>query len=770
MANVLGVTNASGVRVTEIRQNQNQIRPTEVGYIGLLGVTEKGPTDKVRIVSSLKEYNDIYGGFVEGFETPSVSEDFFDVAGGAGGIAVLRITDGNEVAASSDLYARRDLQTKIGTISAKNGGRWGGKFLRFVSDVANTSDITATTLTLDSGDQATFVTNELVGAKLKLSGVPNKSYKIVSNTASEITVVSDATMKFDLDNAGDSSNTGFAIELDNDGKAVSYIIGDGQIDPDNNFSLRILVDGNQVLVYNELSVDPTSKYYFVDVINKDPQNEFVSVSKTFTGEYNASARPANLYGKITNVTASVLTFNGYDTDVESPGGADPTFTIGTLSSGMVEQNITLTMTSTTQADVNSDVFGVLGTLNEGALFAAPNDYTPSIQIDNGGTALASGDVLKIRLTPLKENALAGGTLYPDKLNAPNVGFEIEANTVNTITVVSGSDLTDDGAIGDNFLAEFAVELKGGRDGNQVVDADYESALVTSTSLFNALENENLGFIRMSVPGVSSTSVTKKLVAYCDANDYLSVPEVPKSIKSASAVKTWVNSTIGRSDYFNALHTTTGTMVSRDPEKRRANVRVSRSILGVFHGRQSAIYGEYNGYYKVASGVSATLDGVLELDWDVSPNDAEQIQPVGITPIRRVGGNFVIFGAQLPSTNDDKEFVNKMQTMSNYKHILLRNFDATLFELNNQKTDLQLALAIDAFFRQEYTKGAIVAGENSGFRTGQEPACIIKVDSENNTAASRARGEKNATVIVNIVDTTNQVRFEIGQRGIEAVAQ
>lgn len=762
---VFGPIRGAGTQITEL-EGDKQIEAAALGYVGYGGILEKGPPRTLIPLSSPDLKTRRVGGYVSGSLVPDAMDDYFDLASGAGGIFAVRVTDGNEAKARYNLYARRGSLTPIGYLEAHNGGRWGGKLKRFTSDLSNINKLTNTTL--DTEDTTSFKTDEYAGGKIQLSGGSNpaKMYPIISNTAAGVfTVASDQTMLDDL-NAGTPADLRYYIYRENEGKALSVEVKDGDDNPDTEFGLFVYVDGEMVNPYSNLSMDPNSSRYWVDVINNDDANYEVTATDLWTGAITADIRPANVYGKIATVTATVLTAEISDFTINSPGGGDPTFALGTTADAMVAQKITITMTGATAGTAVSDKFGALGTVTLGTLFSPPtaaggalmNKWAPPFTVTAGGTALVATDTLVVNYKPFVADALIGGYVYPDKPNAKREKYRIVDNDHKTITAADGSDLTVSGAIGDEFLVEAAVEFEGGRDGNaDLSDADYTEQLWdTDNSPFNQLEGQNLGLVKFSNPGVTSTTVQKAGVNYAYSKNHQYRIEIPSGTTTDEGADEFVNETVGRNNYEVDIFPSFAYVA--DPEGNGEGKLKLVSTTGMVHGREARIAADYLGYHKAGAGTSAVLPRIVKLTTGDRKLDEEYLNPRGVNVIKKKAGNFVIWGDRVPSTDPTWKWKHQREQMSYYEHVLQENYDWIIFQLNDTSEQQRALASLQAFFEPEWTKGALNG------KTFQE-AASFKIDSENNTIATSEAGDMFADIILRLVGTVERFRIRIGKAGI-----
>jgi len=761
-----GPIRGAGTQIIE-REGDQPITPGALGWRGFVGLLEKGPTDELIWLSSPDIAKRRIGSYISDSLAPDAILDSFKTASGAGGVLAVRVTDGNEVQAQYNLYARRgSLLTPIGNLKAHNGGRWGGKLKRYTDDLALIGDLTNTTL--DTKDTSSFETDEWVGGYVQLSGGSNsaKQYPIIGNTsAGVITVAADQTMLDDL-NAGTPADLRYYLVRENESKALSVEIKDGDENPDTEFGLYIYVDGDLVSTYPNLSMDPNSSRYWESIINEDTANYEVVAEDTWTGAITADIRPANIYGIIDAITATVLTAAIHDFTINSPGGGDPTMTLGTTSDAMIAQKITITMTSPTAGDVVSDKFGSLGSITLGTLFDPPNaaggavtnKWAPPFTIDAGGTALVATDTLVINYKPFVADELINGALYPDKVNAKRENYRITDNDHKTITVVDGSDLTASGAINDEFTVVAPMEFEGGRDGNaDIADADYLQAWDTSNSLFNRIVDKGLGLVKFATPGVTATAVQKAGIAYAYAKNQQYRIEVPSNVTTDDAADEYVNETIGRSNYV-AVSFPSYAYVA-DPEGGTDGILKLTSRTGEIFGREARIAVDNGGYHRAGAGLIATLPSVLKLTTGERIINEELLNPRGIAVIKKKQGNYVIWGDRIPSTDPEWKWKHQREQMCYYENVLRESFDWIIFSLNNPETRQRAYTALRQFFQLEYDNQAL--DNDYDF----EDACIIKVDDEINTDAQKEAGNMIAHVALKLVGTVERFIISIGKQGI-----
>lgn len=770
MPRTIGSIQSAGVQVTE-RDAEQPITAADLGWAAYSGVLERGPTDELIWCQSKQDALSKTGNLISESHLPDNIRDYFDLAAGAGGLLLVRVTDGTEQPASVPLYVRRATRQQLGSLEAKNGGRWGGFANKSTGEVVTVAtDITATTVITGI---TTWNTDQWKGGYIELAGVTNTRYEVISNTAAGVlTVASDATMDADLAGGGDPTNARWYLTLDGrTDRGLEFEIDDGENDPDNEFSLGVKLDGIEVARWNDLSVDDTSARYWVDIINDDSANEYVKAVDIWTGARPADVRPANYYGTHNTLTGTVLTADVADMVINSPTGGNPTLAMGTIVDEHEEQVITVTMTDPTTGTVASDKFGDLGTVTLGTLFDPPaaaggaleNKWAPPFTLTAGATPLVAADTLTISFKPVGDvNSLVGGFLYPDKKDNGDKVYRIVSNTATTITVSIGSTMDTDVAGGDTeFMVVAPHRLSAGRDGHaDVADNDYVATYDLSNSLFKQLVGENLGLVKFACPGVTSTAVQKAGAAFVDsqvAGTHQWRYEVPSNLTTESAIEAHVNKTLGKSAWGDYVTSAQSFGYVNDPEADGKLKLIS--LTGMIHGREAGIAANWGGYHKAEAGVRATLPRLVKLTTGKRQLNEEFLNPRGINVIKQKNGQFVIWGNRTVSSNTGWKFKHLRETMSYYMNVLRENFDFSIFELNDPTQWSVVRDSLLSFFIPQYNIRAL----DNTFPLNQ--ALVIKIDTENNTPLTQSQGDLNAEVTVRIVNAVERLRFNIGKGGV-----
>lgn len=455
-------------------------------------------------------------------------------------------------------------------------------------------------------------------------------------------------------------------------------------------------------------------------------------------------------------SASTLEFYAYNSGVagdsiltsSSGSGNEPTFGGANLAGG-VDQVFDY---------VSSRMPFLTGlTVTTGVAFTAPNDFAFGFTLNDisadSTKFFAIGDSVVLEMSPFEVNGLVDGTVYPN-VDQPRFKFVIQSNTVDTITVKTGYDMTLNASLGDKFRVEYIQELEGGYDGiANIDDLDYETAYDTSSSILKNLRGQNLGLVKLATPSVTSTAVQKAGVAFAASQNWQYRYEIPYNISDELDAEEYINDTIGRNDFAVVIWP--------------SYIKVSKeggglkliTATGAVHGVEARYARDYDGYHKAAAGVDAILSNALGLpDGFENQKDEEFLNPIGINVLKFKEGNIIIWGDRSLSIDPAFKFKHQREYLSHVENVLLENFDYIIFALNNNETREQLKSSFIQYFAPELAKGAIVGDT-------LQDAINLKIDDENNTAITEANGDLNAELSLRIVNTVERFIITIGKLGV-----
>jgi hypothetical protein len=346
-----GPIEGTGTSVEEV----NEARALQGGSVNVfcyLGIVERGEHGEVIAVTRQEETKTQIGLRTSDGWTGHQVYDLYERGQVGGTVYVIPVRDGSQKKASWIQYARAPRYKKVAKWTAKQPGRWAGRFQVLGAVVTSASQINNTTVQLNMAAEP-LATNglkkdELKGAVVSYDGVSGKSYEVTGNTtAGLVTVRSGSKMKSDFTASG-TVDLGLTIVLKNTSRNVSIVTSDAKDGDSAFFSVSIFEDGTRVRGWDKLSLDPTSEFYFVKVVNGDRGNTWVTVEDLNAPDLVVSDyRPANYFGRLKSISKRSAEVEIFHVEVDAgTSGATPTVTIGTTNEQMTYRDqVTLTPTT-----------------------------------------------------------------------------------------------------------------------------------------------------------------------------------------------------------------------------------------------------------------------------------------------------------------------------------------------------------------------------------------------------------------------------------------
>ena len=743
------------------------IIPSPFGATAWAAILEKGPTDKLIDTLSKTDFTRQTGGRLPESYAPDCGEDFWKAGQGAGRLFLIRVTDGTGRKATMNFKSRETASVGVGrwrdvlTTDALSVGRWAGGFNRVIGEIVDSGDLTETTI--DTG--LTLLEDEFAGGTLFMTELPAKSWKIVGNTtAGLVTIYPDSTLLADY---GSGTENEFVLWKDDtdvfgNNKNVAVLLKDGARDPVAEWGVEIYWNDQLVVDQPDLSSDPDSDRYYLDVINKLASNYEAFLTDLFTGQITSNIRPANQFGTIPTggLASLVLTIEVLQTynDVANTGdGVAGTFVYGTAL-----QRDFLTLECTDATIPGSEVWSVTSTTQDrtfaDATTAVPyvnvNEYTIGFTI-TAGIGWAVADKIYVAVEPLVEDEAIGGKVFYDYGVDPRAYLEIVDNDETTVTVRAGNDLSTLTAEGKLYRLEYRQKLWRGYDGHAgVADSDYEQAFDPSSCLFNRFKDRRLGLIKYAVPGVETVAVQTAMRSYAAGKNGAPRVSIPAANDTEQAAVAYVEDTLGRNDFQSVIFPSWYDKSNPDGAGLK---RIP--LTGAVQGLEALYARTYQGYHKAAAGTAAILDMVRDLPTEDRDLDQEVLNPKGIQMCLKKEGNFVVWGDKIPSTSGAIFWKHKREQLSHYERVLQENFDWIIFAINDEEEQPNLLSALRGFFLPEWRPKRALRGKTLN------EAAAIKLDSENNTDPTRAAGEMHAEITLQFVDTVEKFIITVGQAGI-----
>ena len=168
---------------------------------------------------------------------------------------------------------------------------------------------------------------------------------------------------------------------------------------------------------------------------------------------------------------------------------------------------------------------------------------------------------------------------------------------------------------------------------------------------------------------------------------------------------------------------------------------------------------WGGYHKAAAGTDAVLDAVVKLPTGDHVIDDEITNPKGLQVVLKKSGHWVIWGDRVPASSTGLVWKHKREQLSHYERVLMENMDWIIFAINDEDQEQVAFAALTAYFLQEWRPKRALRGDRF------EDAVSIKIDSENNTDATRSTGDMYCEIRLRLADTIERFNIIISPAGI-----
>jgi phage tail sheath protein FI len=473
------------------------------------------------------------------------------------------------------------------------------------------------------------------------------------------------------------------------GNGISIAVGDGTVNPGNEFKITVQIGGNTVEVFDNLSIDHDAANFVEKVV---AGSQFITAAADSTDTDNgrsvSGASPSttlptdhrklqvNLNGD--GPQAIVLADpcgNGNDIAtaiqkavraltplrVATPKGAFDNFTAGfadgvyTLKSGTTGKLSTVQVTPSSDSSADAAALLKLGTVSGGT--------------ENNGLALLRPAV--------------GGY----NLGSSRVGGAV-------IAVTPGTD---------------------GPDGTTLQDSDYISGL----SALNTVTDVNI----IAVPGIGTKAVVEAGANFCGLRgDCFFVGDMSAMDDTKEEAQSFVNGLAVKNSYAAVYFPWIRAVDPSGASPNAIAVPPSGFVTGIYARTDAK-----RGVWKAPAGTETTLGGATGLTKQLTDAEQDTLNPIGVNCIRFFqSSGIVIWGARTLATRSDPEYryVPVRRLAIFIEQSLYNGIQWAVFEPNDDDLWASLRLNIGAFMLNLFRAGAF---------QGQTPAqaFYVKCDSQTN---------------------------------------
>jgi hypothetical protein len=354
-----------------------------------------------------------------------------------------------------------------------------------------------------------------------------------------------------------------------------------------------------------------------------------------------------------------------------------------------------------------------------------------------------------------DNKVKFDSLHWEKGPGSSVEFKTIAN--NAYTVLGLTVGVTRGVAGREMELSFAQQCYGGYDGSTPADSAYLDALDLSSSALKQALALGKGFLQITCPDKTSTDVQRRGLAFAEANNYAYGVLVPVGTTTDEGAADYIDSTIGRSDHGVNYFPSYGNI--KDPDRQGSLKSVP--LIGMIFGEDAKAARTNRGYHVPAAGVSVKLPLVVSLPTGKRIINEEMLSPRGLNVIKFRQGQAIVWGARTIYESAEFKFKPQRFQLSHYENVLLTNFDDIIFALNDDVTRSLLKLRLETYFKPEWQQKRALQGAKFS------DACQIKIDSENNTAATAAAGDLYCDIILNLTGIVERFVIRVGKKGVSS---
>jgi phage tail sheath protein FI len=308
-------------------------------------------------------------------------------------------------------------------------------------------------------------------------------------------------------------------------------------------------------------------------------------------------------------------------------------------------------------------------------------------------------------------------------------------------------------------AVFGFFLNGGNRCWVIRVADVDNAGEVTNALAQLEKIDEIAIV--AAPGSRTADVQNAISAHCEGlGDRFAIldGQVTTTIDVNSIQGTTADSNYAAL-YFPQIQVTDQTLVAQagvaiEEWKTAAGARLFLPPSGHMAGIYARV-DETRGVHKAPA--NENVRGALALEYLVTHNEQEGLNPDGVNVIRGFDGNLKVWGARTLGGDDNGEFkyINVRRLMNFMKESIDEGTQFVVFEPNNPALWQKIVRAVTAFLTNVWRDGAL-------FGLTPEEAFFVKCDETTNPPEVRDLGQVVTEIGVAIVKPAEFVIFRISQ--------
>lgn len=265
---------------------------------------------------------------------------------------------------------------------------------------------------------------------------------------------------------------------------------------------------------------------------------------------------------------------------------------------------------------------------------------------------------------------------------------------------------------------------------------------------------------VAAPGIVDKGVQENIVGHCEKlKNRFAILDPPELGADGSVTEETIK-VVGNTNY-GALYfpriqvfdfAAQITQLEKPPDVTKGEIWMGPS------GHIAGIYSRVDherGVHKAPA--NEVVRGAMELEYRISRNDQDGLNPYGVNCIRHINDNITVWGARTigGDANSDLKYVNVRRTLIFLRESIYRGTQSTVFEPNDQNLWAKIVRNITAFLTTVWRDGAL-------FGSTVKEAFYVKCDAELNPPAERDLGRVTTEIGVAIVRPAEFVIFRISQ--------
>lgn len=255
---------------------------------------------------------------------------------------------------------------------------------------------------------------------------------------------------------------------------------------------------------------------------------------------------------------------------------------------------------------------------------------------------------------------------------------------------------------------------------------------------------------VSAPG-ASVEVVQKVITHCELNRYrFAVVDSPPGTAVATSLDP--RSTIDDTKYAAYYHPW---IVVSDPRSgNRVKIPPSGAVCGIY-----ALTDNTRGVWKAPA--NETIAGALDLEFDVTHGEQENLNPKGVNCIRRFPGRGIrVWGARTLSSDPLWKYINVRRLFIFLEASIYYSTQWVVFEPNDPKLWARVKQTVTLFLRSQWREGAL-------FGEKEEEAFSVAVGRETMTEDDILNGRLIVEIGIAPVRPAEFVVFRIYQKTSDA---